>query len=283
MGFLALFCNAPFHRFPGAFERMRCFVLHRKDASAMTTRKKADLNLTGTGTMTADVLEKENLLLFNAYLQRLEGKPGRKDAELALIEARYGLEPDAIGTTHAINERGQILDREGRIYGLTVANPGGIVLLRKQQALDFLFGATAFPAADTTLWCGLVTGTYTGGTSDIALLQGTFTGNPEVTTTNWTNYAAVSITNNTTNWSTATGVGGTQVATKANATAISFTANATVTGTGPTPTGWFLANSATLRAAANILATGNISSGSAAVVNGAAVSFAIGQLTVLLI
>lgn len=174
------------------------------------------------------------------------------------------------------------LEGTGRIVGLTAANPGGIVLLRKQQLLDFLFGATAVPAADATLYCGLVTGTYTGGTSDINILQGTFTGNPEVTTTNWTNYAVVSITNNTTNWSTATGVATTQVATKANATVISFTANATVTGTGPTPTGWFLANSATLRAAANILVTGNISSGSAAVVNGAAVSFAVGALTITL-
>ena len=174
------------------------------------------------------------------------------------------------------------LEGTGRVVGLTAAAPGGIVLARKQQVLDFLFGATAFPAADATLYCGLVTGTYTGGTSDIAILQGTFTSNPEVTTANWTNYAVVSITNNGTNWSTATGVAGTQVATKTNATAISFTANATVTGTGPTPTGWFLANSATLRAAANILATGNISSGSSAVVNGAAVSFAVGALTLLL-
>lgn len=166
--------------------------------------------------------------------------------------------------------------------GLTVANPGGIVLARKQQALDFFFGATAMSAADATLFCGLVTGTYTGGTSDIAILQGTFTGTPEVTTGNWTNYAVVSITNNATNWSAATGVAGTQVATKANATAVSFTANATVTGTGPTPTGWFLANSSTLRAAANILATGNLSGGSIAVVNGAAVAFAIGQLSILI-
>jgi hypothetical protein len=173
-----------------------------------------------------------------------------------------------------------VLDPEGHIVGLTAANPGGVVLLRKQQFLDFIFGGTAMAAADATLYCGLVTGTYTGGTSDIALLQGTFTSNPEVTTTNWTNYAVVTITNNNTNWSAATGVAGTQVATKVNGTAISFTANATVTGTGPTPTGWFISNSAAGRAAANMVATGNISSGSGAVVNGAAVSFASGVLAI---
>jgi hypothetical protein len=198
------------------------------------------------------------------------------------IEAQFNLKPGAIGKTHFIDAQGVVTDKTGHFVGLTAAAPGGIVLLRKQQALDFLFGATAFPAADATLFFGLVTGTYTGGTSDIAILQGTFTSNPEVTTTNWTNYAVVSLSNNGTTWSAATGVAGTQVATKANAVAVSFTGNATVTGTGPTPTGWFIANSSTLRAAANILATGNISSGSAAVVNGAAVSFAIGALTVLL-
>jgi hypothetical protein len=198
------------------------------------------------------------------------------------VEAQFGLKPGSIGKTHFVDAQGVVTTKAGHFVGLTAAAPGGIVLARKQQTLDFLFGGTAMSAADATLWCGLVTGTYTGGTSDIAILQGTFTGNPEVTTTNWTNYAVVSITNNGTNWSAATGVAGTQVATKANATAISFTANATVTGGGPTPTGWFLANSAASRAAANILATGNISSGSAAVANGAAVSFAIGALTVLL-
>jgi hypothetical protein len=104
----------------------------------------------------------------------------------------------------------------------------------------------------------------------------------EVTTTNWTNYARVSFANNGTNWTGATGVAGTQVATKTNAVAVTFTANATVTGTGPTPTWWFIARTLATNAAADIYAVGTISSGSAVVVNGAAVSFAIGALTVLL-
>lgn len=174
------------------------------------------------------------------------------------------------------------------IAGLTAAAPGGIVLAKKQSVLDWIFGNTALTAtADTNYYVGLVTGTYTGGTSDIAILQGTFTGTPEVVSGTaagqWNGYAAVAVANTAAQWTAASGVAGTQVATKTNTNAISFTANATITtAPGPVPTGWFIANSATLRAATNIIATGNLTAGSTAVVNGAAVSFAAASLSILL-
>lgn len=176
-----------------------------------------------------------------------------------------------------------MVDAASGPFGLTAANPGGIALAKKQSVLDWIFGNTALAATgDTNYYVGLVTGTYTGGTSDIAILQGTFTGNPEVTTAAWTNYLVATVANAAAQWTAASGVAGTQVATKVNTNAISFSANATVAGTGPTPTGWFIANSATLRAAANIIATGNLTGGSVAVVNGASVQFAAAALSILL-
>lgn len=99
----------------------------------------------------------------------------------------------------AFNPAAAMVDAANRPVGLTAANPGGIVLLRKQQMLDYFFGTTAMPAADVTLYVGLLTGTYTGGTSDIAILQGTFTANPEVVVGTaagqWNNYAVYVMTN----------------------------------------------------------------------------------------
>lgn len=181
------------------------------------------------------------------------------------------------------NPAAAMVDAASGPFGLTAANPGGIALAKKQSVLDWIFGNTALAATgDTNYYVGLVTGTYTGGTSDIAILQGTFTGNPEVTTAAWTNYLVATVANAAAQWTAASGVAGTQVATKVNTNAISFSANATVAGTGPTPTGWFIANSATLRAAANIIATGNLTGGSVAVVNGASVQFAAAALSILL-
>jgi len=158
----------------------------------------------------------------------------------------------------------------GHLFGLTAANPGGIGNGSKLLLLDYLFGATAPAAAAATYYMGLVTGTYTGGTSDINLLQGVFTSNPEITTANWTNYARAAVANNPTNFPAASAVPGTQVANKNNGAQITFTANATVTGTGPTPTGWFLTTLASgAPTAAQMVLTGNITSGSVPVVNGA--------------
>jgi len=194
----------------------------------------------------------------------------------------------------------QALTGEGRIFrplseeelasqsspvGLTAAAPGGIANGSKLLLMDYLFGAVAPAVAAATYYFGLVTGTYTGGTSDISLLQAVFTNNPEVTTAAWTNYARVGLANTiaAATFAAATAAATTQVTSKTTAGAISFTGNATVTGTGPTPTGWFITTVGTgAPTAAQMIATGNLTSGSVAVVNGAAVSFAAGALTLTL-
>lgn len=172
------------------------------------------------------------------------------------------------------------LDGIARPVGLTVANPGGLSNWLKLILMDYAFGATAPAAGSTPLYVGLGTGTFTGGTTDISMLQNGISS--EVTTTNWTNYARVSVANTNAQWTGATGVASTQVVTKTNTNAISFTGNATVTGGGPTPTWWFITRAASTSLATDLYAVGTISSGSAAVVNGAAVSFAAAALSILL-
>jgi len=184
-----------------------------------------------------------------------------------------------------INPAAAMVDAASGPFGLTAANPGGIANGSKLLLLDYLFGAVAPAAAAATYYVGLVTGTYTGGTSDISLLQGTFTANPEVTTGAWTNYARVGLANTiaAATWAAATAAATTQVTTKANAGVINFSSNATVTGTGPTPTGWFLCTVLSgAPTAAQMIATGNLTSGSVAVVNGASVQFAAAALSILL-
>lgn len=166
----------------------------------------------------------------------------------------------------------------GMPVGLSAANPGGISNNKKLIFLDYIFGATAPATAPVTLWLVLNTGTFTAGTTDIATLQNGLT--VEVTTTNWTNYARFSITNNATNWPAASGVASTQVSTKSNGTIFSFSGgNAAITGTGPTPTFWALVDSATLSAAANVVAVGPVTGGTA-IVNGQNVNFPVGTLSI---
>jgi hypothetical protein len=166
----------------------------------------------------------------------------------------------------------------GHPLGLTVAAPGGLSNWMKMVMLDYAFGGTAPAAASANVFVGLGTGTFTGGTTDIGYLQNGITN--EVTTTNWTNYARVTVANNSTNLTAATGVAGTQVATKTNGTAITFAGdNAAVTGTGPTPT-WFFIMKANTNLATDIICVGVLTSGNTAVVNGNAVHFSASALTI---
>ncbi len=141
---------------------------------------------------------------------------------------------------------------------------------RKASSLDAALG-NGTPA---TVYVALVTDANT----DIQRANGTFT---EVTTTNWTNYGRVAVTNNAANWPAATTNTATSTVTKANGAIIRFAAgNAAITGTGPTPTGFVVLDSATLGAAANVIASGPITG--TAVTNGQDVYFAVGAMTLSL-
>jgi len=183
-------------------------------------------------------------------------------------------------TTATEQDNEQQLEGEGQVVGLSASAAGGIANNQKQQYLDSTFGGAAVTTPAVTLYVALCTGTFTAGTTDVAALQNGLT--TEVTTTAWTNYSRVAVTNNATNFPASSGTTGTsattQTSAKANGTAITFTANATVTGTGPTPTFWAILNSASLSAAANVFAVGPITSGSAPVTNGNSVSFTVGAM-----
>jgi hypothetical protein len=92
----------------------------------------------------------------------------------------------------------------------------GATIFKEKKILDHFFGATTYtPTA--THYIALLTDSNSKATRD----AGTVT---EVSTSNWTNYARVAVTNNTTNWPNATSGSPSQ---KANGTAISFGTAAT--------------------------------------------------------
>src|SRR5512146_2038466 len=98
------------------------------------------------------------------------------------------------------------------------------------KLLDHVFGATAY-TAPVTLYARL----YTAAPSDTG-------GGTEVSTGVWTNYAAVAITNNTTNFPAASGTSPTL---KSNGTIIDF-GTATISGAAPTVVAVALYDAATL-------------------------------------
>jgi len=188
-------------------------------------------------------------------------------------------------TTATEQDNEHALEGAGQPVGLSAAAPGGISNSRKTVFLDYALGGVAPAVAPANVYVALCTGTFTAGTTDIATLQNGLT--TEVTTVAWTNYSRVAIVNNATNWPVSSGnaatVAATQVSAKSNGTAITFTSNATVSGGGPTPTFWAILDSATLSAAANIIAVGPITSGSSAVTNGNSVSFSVGAMQISIV
>ena len=121
----------------------------------------------------------------------------------------------------------------------------------EKKIADLVFGGVAFTAI-TPLFFGLLTDTNTTTQRD----AGTVT---EMTTTSWTNYARVSVTNNLTNFPAASGI----TAAKSNGTAISF-GTAVVTGTAPVATAvgvWDASSAGNLLYSADLGSTQTISNG----------------------
>jgi hypothetical protein len=127
----------------------------------------------------------------------------------------------------------------------------------EKKIADLLFGGAAFSAV-TPLFFGLLTDSNTATQRD----AGTVT---EMTTGSWTNYARVSVTNNSTNFPAASGI----TAAKSNGTAISF-GTATVTGAQPVATAVGVWDAST---AGNLLYWADLGTPQT-IANGNAVSFA---------
>jgi hypothetical protein len=129
----------------------------------------------------------------------------------------------------------------------------------EKKLADLLFGGTAFTAI-TPLFFGLLTDSNTATQRDAATVT-------EMTTTSWTNYARVSVTNNTTNFPAASGI----TAAKSNGTAISF-GTATVISTAPVATAVGVWDAST---AGNLLYWADLGA-SQTISNGNSVSFSAG-------
>lgn len=126
----------------------------------------------------------------------------------------------------------------------------------ENKILDHVLGGADY-TRPATVYCKL----FTAAPDDTG-------GGTQVSTANWTNYAAVAITNNDTNFPAATG------GVKSNGAAINF-GTATIPSGTVTVTSWSLED-----ASNNLLYWGELST-PRTIANGDTVSFAIGDLTII--
>lgn len=141
---------------------------------------------------------------------------------------------------------------------------------RKLATLNALLGGVT-PVIPPMIYVALLTDLNT----DAQRANGIFT---EVTGVHWTDYARQAVPNDTVNWPVPTTDTSLSQVTKQNGLKITFTLSAVVSGIGPTITGFILLDSPTLSGAANVIASGPLSSGGGVVVAGSEVSFEVGTL-----
>lgn len=113
--------------------------------------------------------------------------------------------------------------------------------------LDLVFGGNTTFTKDTTLYLALYTVAWTSANG----------GGTEVSTSVWTNYARLAITNNDSNWTAS------DAFSKANNAAFEWAA-ATISGTAPVIVGWALmtaSSGGTLRAFGTVSPSQTVSNG----------------------